>query len=206
MNRASPKGPSSPGQNGDSLGEQVSQAIESASQETESNAVVTDSLPKAVSSPPAAGGEETSKREFIPKGFYTLSGRTVVWNATLNMIQESPWIGYGFHADRLKLGTHAHNTVLHSLLQSGVLGAVALMGAFVWGWILMVRALWDRNRLPSRHKHLVIQASAVLIFFTLRTIPESTGAFFGVDLLLLAPLLLYLGLVNRWRFSGWTAP
>jgi Zn-dependent protease with chaperone function len=47
------------------------------------------------------------------------------------------------------------------------------------------------------HKHLVIQVAGVMVFLFLRSLFESTGAFFGVDWIILAPLLMYLQIVNR---------
>ena len=49
----------------------------------------------------------------------------------------------------------------------------------------------------DRIRHLAQEyAEPLLMFLSLRTIPESTGAFFGVDLLLLTPILLYLYIVS----------
>jgi O-antigen ligase len=115
----------------------------------------------------------------------------------LETFTRSPLLGYGFHADRLKLGQHMHNSFLHAMLQTGLVGIIPFVGALLWGWVLLVKALRNLPRLPGSHKHLVIQTAGVLAFLTLRSIPESTGAFFGVDWLLLAPLLLYLQVANH---------
>jgi hypothetical protein len=37
----------------------------------------------------------------------------------------------------------------------------------------------------------------MLAFFSVRSMAESTAVFFGVDLLLLAPVLLYLSIINQ---------
>ena len=89
-----------------------------------------------------------------------------------------------------------HNAVLHALVQTGLIGTIPFVGAYLWGWVLLFKALRNPARLPAVHKQLVIQAGGVLAFLSLRAIPESTGAFFGVDWLLLGPLLLYLQVVN----------
>ena len=148
----------------------------------------------------ASTSSEKPKSGAVPLGFYTLSGRTVVWKAAWKRIEDSPLLGYGFHADRLLLGTHMHNSFLHAMIQTGVIGTIPLMGAFLLGAILLIRALRNLGRLPLRHKHLVIQTGGVFLFLLLRALPESTGAFFGADLFLLGPILLYLGLVNQRRF------
>ena len=130
-------------------------------------------------------------------GISTLSGRTLVWAKGLRLFKESPYLGFGFHADRLLLGTHMHNAFLHALLQTGLLGTIPFVAAILLAWGLLIRALLRRSALPLPHQHLVIQTAGVLAFLTVRSIPESTGAFFGVDWLLLAPLLLYLQLLNQ---------
>jgi hypothetical protein len=58
------------------------------------------------------------------------------------------------------------------------------------------------KRLPIAHKRLVIQSGAVLAYLTVRAIPESTAAFFGIDWLILAPLLIYLYLVDSRPFAS----
>ena len=52
------------------------------------------------------------------------------------------------------------------------------------------------NLLSGADKRLAIQCGGVLAFLTVRSFPESTGAFFSVDWLILAPVLFYLQLVN----------
>ena len=113
------------------------------------------------------------------------------------MVGDSPVIGFGFHADRLKLGTHMHNSVIQSLIQAGILGMISFVLAMALGWFLVIKITRNLNGLHPIHKHLAIQSSAILGFFTLRSFPESTGAFFGVDLLILTTILLYLHVVNR---------
>ena len=127
---------------------------------------------------------------------FTLTGRTAVWKEGLARLKESPILGYGFNADRLVLGTHMHNAFLHSAFQAGIIGAILFLAALVSGWFLVIRALRRLSTLSTVHKALVIQGAGLLTFFTLRAITESSGAFFGVDWLLLAPFLLYFQLIN----------
>lgn len=128
--------------------------------------------------------------------FFEFTGRSAVWAEALRLVRDSPVLGYGFHADRLLLGTHAHNAVVHSLLQTAVAGTIPFLGALLFGWLSLIRVARRLNSLPTSHKHLVIQSGGILAFLSMRTFPESTGAFFGVDWLILAPLLLYLHLVS----------
>jgi hypothetical protein len=149
----------------------------------------------------AASEEGTSSGKSI-----TLSGRTIVWTDGWRLFKESPLLGWGFHADRLILGTHLHNAFLHALVQTGIVGAIPFMAALILGWVLLYKALRNRAHLPGVHRHLVIQTAGILTFLSVRAITESTGAFFGVDWLILAPLLLYLQAVNRYRSGSEPAP
>ncbi|MCI0788541.1 MAG: O-antigen ligase family protein, partial [Chloroflexi bacterium] len=129
-------------------------------------------------------------------GVSTASGRTQIWAAGWKFIKLSPMLGYGFHADRLVLGTHMHNAVLHAMIQTGLLGTIPFVGAILWAWFLLIKTLRKIDRLAPMHKTAVIQSAGILVFLSFRSLPESTGAFFGIDWLLLSPLLLYLRLVN----------
>lgn len=132
----------------------------------------------------------------VPSGLFTFSGRTVVWESSWDYIVKSPFVGYGFQGDRLVLGTHVHNSVLHALFQTGWIGLIPFLTAFLWGWYLLIRILFALSRLPMAHRYLLIQSAGVLTFLTMRTIWESTGAFFGVDWLFLSVILLYIQLVK----------
>jgi len=135
-------------------------------------------------------------RIVIPEGIYSFSGRTVVWKASWDFLKQSPFLGYGFQGDRLILGTHIHNAMLHALFQTGWIGFIPFAGALIWGWILLVKSLTALSRLPLVHKRLLIQTAGVLTFLTFRSIWESSGAFFGVDWFFLAAVYLYIQLID----------
>ena len=132
----------------------------------------------------------------VPPKFFEFTGRTKVWRQGLGLFTESPLLGYGFHADRLLLGTHAHNSLVHSLIQTGLLGAIPFMAALLLGWILLFKSLRKLKHLAVAHKILVIQIAGIFAFLSIRTVTESTGAFFGVDWIILGPLLLYVGVLD----------
>ena len=134
---------------------------------------------------------------FIPKGFLTFTGRTGVWADGWQLFKGSPILGRGFHADRQVLNTHMHNAVLHAMVQSGILGLIPFLVAMIFGWVLLIRVIRNLDRLPQSHKLLAIQTAGILTFLTVRAFPESTGAFFSVDWLLLAPLLVYLQVAGQ---------
>ncbi len=121
-------------------------------------------------------------------------------------MEDSPFVGFGFQADRILLGTHMHNAFMQSLIQTGVLGAIPFMAAVLLGWFLLVKLGFNLSRFPTLHRHLIIQCAALLGFFTIRGFPESTGAFFGIDWLVLAPLLMYLQVVGSTDFQSTAKP
>ena len=129
-------------------------------------------------------------------GFLQFTGRTAVWKDGLKLFRESPAIGFGFHADRLILKTHMHNSFMQALVQTGFAGAVTFLAAMLFVWVSLFNALRRLDQFPERHKHLVIQAGAILGFLTARAFIESTGAFFGIDWLILAPIMLYLHVIS----------
>ena len=138
----------------------------------------------------------------IPAGFFGFSGRRVVWEKGLDLLGESPLLGYGFQADRLLLGTHAHNSLIQSLVQSGVLGTIPFVAAMLLGWFLLLVSLQRISRLAALHRTLVIQTAGIMVFLSIRAITESTGAFFSVDWLILAPHLLYIQVLNSNRSTS----
>lgn len=150
-------------------------------------------------SPGTAAITDVPQEGRVPAGFYTLSGRVVVWSAGYDLFKHSPFLGYGFHADRILLGTHMHNAFMHALIQAGLVGAILLMAALLLAWVFLAKLLRHLASLPIADKLLVIQTAGVLAFLSFRTVVESTGAFFGVDWLLLGPLFLYVHVLHRSR-------
>ncbi len=132
---------------------------------------------------------------------FTLSGRiTVVWPQAWQFFLSSPFLGWGFYADRIFLeGQHIHNAVLHALVQTGLIGTIFFVSAFIWAWIILFRLL-KQPRFQKTEKSRLIEIAGVLAFFTVRSITESTGAFFGADWILLAPLLAYITILNQRNF------
>ena len=118
----------------------------------------------------------------------TLSGRTTgIWPEAWGLFLSSPLIGKGFHADRLFLnGQHTHNSLLHALVQSGFIGTLFFVSAFIYSWVILI------NIFKKHPQNIVlVEAIGILTFFTLRGITEST-AFFGADFLFLIPVFAYL--------------
>jgi len=162
------------------------------------NSGVPATVPGAGGAPAPIHAEETVQREtpLFRSYFFKFTGRTAVWEDGWGYIKSSPLIGYGFHSDRLLLGTHMHNSVMHSLIQAGFIGAILFAGSVVFAWLLFFRIVRRITLIPGAHKGLAIQCGGVLAYLTVRSIWESTGAFFGVDWLVLALVLTYLQVVN----------
>jgi len=130
----------------------------------------------------------------IENAFF-LTGRETTWRKALGLSLRSPLLGHGFHADRLMLeGEHVHMAYLHSLIQSGVLGAVLFTGAFVGLWVIIVknRVIQRTARVGGIQNFLLTESLAVLGFLAARSFFESTAAFYGVDLLFLVPCMAYI--------------
>jgi len=157
-------------------------------------------VPPSETPSPETSTSETSSLEApisqTPPILLTLSGRTTsIWPRAVKLFLKSPLIGWGFHADRIFLeGQHAHNAILHALIQTGIIGTIPFVLAFILGWIILFKFLKN----PSlTEKPFLIEIAGVMAFFMVRSITESTGAFFGADWLLLAPLVAYLQQLNQ---------
>lgn len=146
--------------------------------------------------------------EFATRGeglaaLQTMTGRDLIWRLGWTAAEQSPWLGYGPQADRTVLGMNAQNGLLYAVLAAGYPGGVLYLGGLLWGWVLFARA-WRRGYAQTREEWLfMIQAGGIMAYLTLRNIPENTAAVFSVDLLLHAPLLAWLGTLERVRGPAW---
>jgi O-antigen ligase len=126
---------------------------------------------------------------------YTLTGRTKAWVEAWHFIWESPWVGFGFQADRFFVGTHMHNAFLHVVVQSGFLGGLAIIIGLgiVWYFILkyfFLKPPVDKSLIPA-------EIPAVFLFVTFSSITESTFAYFSALWLLSAPIVAYVMALHR---------
>ncbi len=79
----------------------------------------------------------------------TLYNRTLVWKSSFEMFKQTPLFGRGvlayYHIDQtvgtLYPTTHAHNILLDSLLNFGIIGTVLLIGYFIIAWKKLARAV-----------------------------------------------------------------
>lgn len=127
----------------------------------------------------------------------TLSGRVSgAWKESYNLFLKSPIIGYGFQADRYFLnGEHAHNTIVQSILQTGLLGTFFLVYAFVLTFIALWKDFFKKD-IDYNKKYFLLAMIGVFIFFAGRSVTESSGAYFDADWLFLAPIIAYVSVLE----------
>jgi hypothetical protein len=127
---------------------------------------------------------------------FSLTGRVSgQWIPGFRLFAKSPLIGYGFQADRFMLeGIHMHSAFFHSLVQSGILGAAFFIAAIygIWGIIFREKLIRKSADISNPDNIILSEALAIVLFFTLRSFFESTAAFYGADLFLLVPALIYI--------------
>jgi len=131
---------------------------------------------------------------------FLLTGREYLWQRGIALIEQSPILGCGFHADRIMLEFgHMHNSYFHALVQSGIVGTLFFIGAILAIWRFVFRNNLHKKirNVQGSDQALLIESLIFLAFLTFRTLVESTGAFYGVDLLMLVSLIGYIQWWNR---------
>ncbi|MGA7872482.1 MAG: O-antigen ligase family protein [Candidatus Binatus sp.] len=126
-----------------------------------------------------------------------MTGRTDIFQDAWLAILRAPIIGYGPQGDRRIIFANAQNGVLYALLCGGFLGGGAWTLGFAIALVYLARALWRPDIVPVDDSMLFAQVAGLMVFFTLRTIPENTAALFSVDLMLQLPAMVYLGVLIR---------
>lgn len=129
----------------------------------------------------------------------SMSGRSLIFHESWQLIKAAPFIGYGPQADRrvLTIVGNAQNAVLYALLCGGFLGGTGFVGGLVVSWVFLVRALRRRHLMTRIERTTLLQVAGVLAFLTMRSYPENCAALFSVDLLIQLPAMVYLGELDR---------
>jgi O-antigen ligase len=142
--------------------------------------------------------------------FRSMTGRTGLYAEGLAAFEDAPIMGRGQWADRLVGIGHVHNSYLEALLDAGILGAIPYVASWIAGWVLFFR-LQNKSRLLLRVDRLaLLEAGTVMMFFAVRSIPETTTASFSVDLLVMAAIYVYFEMLTmatarrRFRERVWT--
>jgi len=132
------------------------------------------------------------------EGFTTMSGRFNIWNAAWREISNSPIIGHGAQADRRLLnGTNAQNAVIYAVMNAGFLGAAGFVLATLLTWLALARLVQRRHWMDHDENTMLMITGAIVVFSTLRSIPENNAAVFSIDLLLQYAAMIYIVLMDR---------
>lgn len=125
----------------------------------------------------------------------TLSGRESTWSEAFALIKQSPILGWGFHSDRIMLQSqHIHNSYIHATIHSGISGLILFAAAIssIWLIILKEKVIRRIGVYEGKDKPLLLECLLLIGFFSARSLFESTAAFFGVDLLMFIPAIVFL--------------
>jgi O-antigen ligase len=136
-------------------------------------------------------------KEYLIRGqtaeeFQSMTGRTRPWEHAITAFWDAPVLGRGQWADRLVIGEHVHNSYLQALLNAGILGCTAYVGSWIAGWVLFIRLYKKSHQICQEDRYVLLESGTVMMFFTVRSIPETTTASFAVDLLVMAAIYVYL--------------
>lgn len=121
-----------------------------------------------------------------------MTGRTRAYDHSIAAIEDAPLFGRGQWADRLIIGEHSHNSFLQALLNAGVVGGIPYFGSWIAGWYLFYKLQKRSARLGPEDRLHLLECGTVMMFFTVRAIPETTTASFAVDLLVMVAVYVYL--------------
>lgn len=154
--------------------------------------VVQASPPVVEAPPPVVQKVQLPRITSRTASVINLSGRTGgVWKDSWGLFLKNPLFGFGAQADRYFLnGQHAHNTIIHTLIQAGILGVLAMVLAFIQLLVYVIK-LFKMKEVEVKEKQFLIAITAVLIFFIVRGLTESL-AFFSADWLFVAPIIAYI--------------
>lgn len=143
-------------------------------------------------------------------GINFLSNRDVAWQQAAEVSLENPWTGVGpgnyGQAVTAKFGasafTNAHNVVLHTAAETGVLGALSLTGLLLW----LLRGSWrswSSNRLPM----IALGVVGALIGFLVHSASENfLDARSDVERTRLVIWGLFAAALSMERWSAGAAP
>jgi O-antigen ligase len=126
-----------------------------------------------------------------------LTGREYTWEKGVTLIEQSPFLGWGFQADRIMMNSeHMHNSYLHAAIHTGAVGLVFFIAALasLWWMIFRMGLLRRAKHLSGERRILLFESVMIVGYLTSRSFFESTAAFYGVDLLLFIPAIAYIAL------------
>jgi len=124
--------------------------------------------------------------------FVSMTGRTYTYEQGIQAFKDAPIFGRGQWADRMLLYQHVHNSYLQAMMNGGIVGAIPYLASWIAGWVLFFKVQRKRLYLSELDRLSVLECAAVMMFFTVRSIPETTTASFSVDLLIMVAVYVYL--------------
>ena len=124
--------------------------------------------------------------------FLSMTGRTRAYDHAIAAIEEAPFFGRGQWADRMIIQEHVHNSFLQALLNGGIFGGIPYFASWIAGWVLFFKLQARSARLLVEDRIHLLECGAVMMFFTVRAIPETTTASYAVDLLVMVAVYVYL--------------
>ncbi|OVE75605.1 hypothetical protein BVX97_04260 [bacterium E08(2017)] len=136
--------------------------------------------------------EQQLKRGQDQEQFESMSGRTKAYKKAWKVIAENPFIGQGNWADRLTIKEHVHNSYLQALMNGGIIGFIPYVISWVVGWrLFFLLARW-RDMMRPIEKQLFLEASVIMAFFTVRSIPETTTASYSIASLTMVSVYMFM--------------
>jgi O-antigen ligase len=135
--------------------------------------------------------------EYLRRGqsdelFESLSGRTRAYEHGMAAFADSPFFGRGQWTDRLVIFEHVHNSFLQALLNGGIFGAIPYYASWLAGWVMLLKLRNQWKWLGRQDQIALLECGTVMMFFTVRAIPETTTASYAVDLLVMVAVYVYL--------------
>lgn len=124
--------------------------------------------------------------------FESMSGRTRAYEHGVIAFTESPFFGRGQWTDRLVIFEHVHNSFLQALLNGGIVGGIPYFASWIVGWVMFFKLRGKWKWLSNEDRLCLLESGAVMMFFTVRAIPETTTASYAVDLLAMVAVYVYL--------------
>jgi O-antigen ligase len=147
-----------------------------------------------VESPSTVSNEVT---EYLERGqtqeeFVSMTGRTRTYENGMIAFEDAPLFGRGQWADRLTIHEHVHNSYLQAFMNAGIVGGIPYLASWVSGWVLFFKLQKRSAKLSPEDRLCLLEAGTVMMFFTIRSIPETTTASYAVDLLVMVAVYVYL--------------
>jgi len=124
--------------------------------------------------------------------FVTLTGRTRAYKHGWAEIQSHPILGQGHWADRILIGEHVHNSFLQAFMSAGLVGGIPYIISWITGWTLFFRLQKNVKALDPTDRMYLLECGTVMMFFSIRAIPETTTASFAVDELVMVAVYVYM--------------